>query len=786
MTGYLRLTSCACFLLLLVAAALLPSSSASPTEEGGFAPLQCNIDASIDSDDCLSNNNSVGFSSLFSENEAAPLTIPCGRCVKMDVTDGSTITIPGGLNVIGRLHFPSSANVTLRTTAVFVQGSWSMETPDEGKSVKVALYGSGEKFLHPHSSCCENVDIDNVYGYNCTCSIPEGIGRKPFVVAGGKLDIRAIDENCPSWTKLKEVDRETMQSFKVDTTFANCLRPGDDLLVTSDQRSYSSHETFTVDSVDKTTGEVYLQETMPRVFPAEAGPGEPEFAVEVALLRRDVIFTAEPDPEEDWIGGHSIIYFTPTVVQTIEGVRFDNFGQEGVLGRYPIHFHKSGVTSSKVSKNVIINSNQRCVFIHNTDGVTIDDNVAFDTAGHCYATETGNERNNVFTHNLGAYTGKLTRSNGQSDSPGKGGTATFWIRNMENTFIGNVAAGCRDTGFWLEMKDKHGNQLNEGSFKDNSAHSSFRGLLTYKRGWIPTEPAVMENVKVYNNDEGMKFHITGNLTFTKALLSDNKVSVRYGVWNKGIDFEDSLFIGLSQDQTLRRGKTCPPGWYGIRASMNGSPGGGYKNFALKNVVFDNFVCGTKSIAFYKDRRLGHDMGDPVRFENVTIINSEYKNRPRLHNCGPNYQNWFVEDYDGTIGPDSKGRGFLIRDNDRTKAFMPESACEALSYDDSDCTAFCEDVCLRLVHLKPTGTVTIANTNIDKLQLTDVNTLQSKTYTLDRWGKAIVTLPGGHYDGEFLDSNGNPVTLDRVDILTFREPRCSNFVTESDFTFSNTA
>jgi hypothetical protein len=90
----------------------------------------------------------------------------------------------------------------------------------------------------------------------------------------------------------------------------------------SDQRYYATHSTFTVDSVDKETGEVFLQETMPRVFPAEAGPGEPEFAVEVALLRRDVVFTVEHDPDQDWTGGHSIIYFTPTVVQTIQGVRF--------------------------------------------------------------------------------------------------------------------------------------------------------------------------------------------------------------------------------------------------------------------------------------------------------------------------------------------------------------------------------------------------------------------------------------------------------------------------------
>ena len=199
--------------------------------------------------------------------------------------------------------------------------------------------------------------------------------------------------------------------------------------------SRTAHQTFTVDSVDTTTGEILFQDTIPRIFPSLAGPGEPDFALEVALLRRDVIFEAEPDPEEDWIGGHSIIYHTPNVVQTIQGVKFDNFGQEGVLGRYPIHFHMSGSSPSLVSKNVIVNSNQRCVFIHDTNEVTIDDNVAFDTKGHCYATETGNEVDNIFTHNLGAYTKKLTRSNGQSDSPGghSEGTSTFWIRNMKNT-----------------------------------------------------------------------------------------------------------------------------------------------------------------------------------------------------------------------------------------------------------------------------------------------------------------------------------------------------------------
>lgn len=171
------------FLTLFLAVSLLRGSTAMPAMED-FTPLQCNAD--INTEACL--DDAVAFSEIFSAEESAPLTIPCGKCVVMDYTDGSTITVSGGLNVIGRLHFPSTANVVLRATAVFVQGAWSMETPEEGKSVKVALYGSGEKQLYPHASCCENVDISNVYGYDCTCSMPHGIGRKPFVVAGGKFD----------------------------------------------------------------------------------------------------------------------------------------------------------------------------------------------------------------------------------------------------------------------------------------------------------------------------------------------------------------------------------------------------------------------------------------------------------------------------------------------------------------------------------------------------------------------------------------------------------------------
>ena len=177
--------------LIFVVTTILGLCTAAP--EGSFGPLQCNIDSSIDSDICLS--DAIALSSIVSEDESAALTIPCGKCVVVDYTDGSTITIPGGLKVIGRLHFPPSANLVLRTTAVFVKGMWSMSIPDDGNSVKISLYGLEEQILYPDDECCS--DGDGFYDYDCSaCSQPgTNFGYKPFAVIGGKSNDSSSDSN---------------------------------------------------------------------------------------------------------------------------------------------------------------------------------------------------------------------------------------------------------------------------------------------------------------------------------------------------------------------------------------------------------------------------------------------------------------------------------------------------------------------------------------------------------------------------------------------------------------
>ena len=181
-----------------------------------------------------------------------------------------------------------------------------------------------------------------------------------------------------------------------------------------------------------------------------------DFAVEVALLSRNVVFEGATDDPNELHGAHLIVFHTPEVIQKLEGVEFVNFGQQGNLGRYPIHFHMCGdVSESVVSKNLIRESNQRCIVVHRSNNLLIDGNVAYDTSGHCFMTEDGAETGNTFSNNLGALTRRVTNlipDNGTNGKETDDDASTFWMTNPTNSWVGNVAAGSESNGFWLELK----------------------------------------------------------------------------------------------------------------------------------------------------------------------------------------------------------------------------------------------------------------------------------------------------------------------------------------------
>ena len=69
-----------------------------------------------------------------------------------------------------------------------------------------------------------------------------------------------------------------------------------------------------------------------------------------------------------------------------------------------LHFHHSGnnVQNGVVAQNSFHHNHQRCLTIHDTNSLSVHDNVGYETVGHCFFLEDASEELNVVDHNLAA------------------------------------------------------------------------------------------------------------------------------------------------------------------------------------------------------------------------------------------------------------------------------------------------------------------------------------------------------------------------------------------------
>ena len=193
--------------------------------------------------------------------------------------------------------------------------------------------------------------------------------------------VNGIPASTPTFLKLYDIDGDS--AVIVPDDVIGKWNVGADIVITSNTQNWWADQLRTITNVSPASKPGYTRVGLdspidrPSTLRDDVG-----FAVEVALLSRNVVFDSEDE------GGHLWILETPAVEQHIEGVEIVNFGQQGTLGRYPVHFHMCGnVSGSKVLRNTVRASNQRCFVVHGTDNLLLEGNVAYDTKGHCYMTE---------------------------------------------------------------------------------------------------------------------------------------------------------------------------------------------------------------------------------------------------------------------------------------------------------------------------------------------------------------------------------------------------------------
>ena len=71
------------------------------------------------------------------------------------------------------------------------------------------------------------------------------------------------------------------------------------------------------------------------------------------------------------------------------GVKLIRMGQHLVKARYPIHWHLIGEGQGQYLRNSAVHDTfNRCVTVHGTNNLRVENNVTFDTVGHCFFLET--------------------------------------------------------------------------------------------------------------------------------------------------------------------------------------------------------------------------------------------------------------------------------------------------------------------------------------------------------------------------------------------------------------
>lgn len=285
---------------------------------------------------------------------AGTVVIPCGHCVVMDYrsngtaaapSNRSTLVLPHGLDIQGRLVIPGNAyrylRLTIVTPFVRVQGQLTMDATRSlvgaESNVLILLTDDSGSGGPPASAPTAFVPAgNNQYACSAAASGPPElceVGSKAIVVAGGRLDIRGLPADCAAWVRLNAVVRNDRQSDIIvrQSGVSGCWGRGAEILLTSHTTDFESAQPFRLlaDPAPYAEGLVRLALDGFVVPPVTEHDGDGLFAVEVALLSRNFVFEGARDPSDSLLGGHLIVLNTPAVPQLIDGVEIRNFGRQG-------------------------------------------------------------------------------------------------------------------------------------------------------------------------------------------------------------------------------------------------------------------------------------------------------------------------------------------------------------------------------------------------------------------------------------------------------------------------
>src|SRR5690242_18147338 len=406
-----------------------------------------------------------------------------------------------GLTINGKLSFADNQDLELATEWIMVHGE--LEIGTEAK---------------PHTRKATITLTDNVKGEDFGGLGGNDRSDRGIMLMGGTLNLHGPEKS--TWTKLAKTAEKGSTSIEVLS--AADWKAGEEIVLASTDFDPRQAERRTISAVRGNT--ITLDKPLEYMH-----FGKVTFDVdergEVGMISRNIKLQASADAEQSFYGGHVMAMAGSKMF--VEGVEFSRMGQNMTLARYPIHWHLIGDAQGQYIKNAAIHDTyNRCVTVHGTNFLRVENNVTYNAVGHCFFLEDGAEHGNQFVHNLAiqikCHTSKACMptnlaANGEAGGsnplapanpdraayraasmsgkdtllPSDNTVAAYWITNPDNVFIDNVAAGSEENGFWWSLPEHpqgkfEGTEISKATwprrtrmaeFRGNVAHSNFDGFM---------------------------------------------------------------------------------------------------------------------------------------------------------------------------------------------------------------------------------------------------------------------------------------------------------------------
>jgi cell migration-inducing and hyaluronan-binding protein len=551
------------------------------------------------------------------------------------------VSPPGlnGINVDGKLSFSNDADVELTTEWITVRGELEIGTE-----------------ANPHTRNATITLTDNVKGED----IMAGMGDRGIMVSGGTLNLHGDTEH--TWTKLSETAEAG--STRIEVLDASGWKVGDEIVLASTDFNPRQAETRRITAISGDT--LTLDQPLEYMH-----FGKITFDVdergEVGLLTRNIRIQATPDAEESFFGGH--IMAMPGSHMYVEGVELTRMGQNLTLARYPIHWHLVGEADGQYVRNAAIHDTyNRCVTVHGTHNLQVENNVTYNTVGHCFFLEDGIEHGNQFVHNLAIQTKCHTSkpcvptnlaasgeprmgTNGQQSEdvllPSDNTVSSYWITNPDNIYVDNVAAGSDANGFWMSLPEHPngqfvGTEISDNTwprrtpfreFRGNVAHSNYDGFMFDRNIAVnntfsvtgsshtgladPTDPdsealpSVFEDLITYKNRNGGiwgrgEMHLFRNVKFADNAHGFTHASGAFGRYEYTSQVVDSLFVG--ETENIGNPETPEEIAYGRsvpKTSLPDYPIRGYEYYDYRHDIVDTTFVNFEDNDFRKSGALSN-------------------------------------------------------------------------------------------------------------------------------------------------------------------------------------